>query len=254
MKAFDVGRDLGPLVLYTRKFAALTGAGVSLRRCLEMLQATTDDPALAAANGELREEVEREEATLSGAMAEHPEVFSPLYVAFVRAGEVGGVLDETLSDLADWLEWERAARNLLGTQRLMATVAAKVLGGEAKAPNVQAALERAEAAARVASFCRLLERCLTAGVPRGLALATAAEVLGEPTWGQLREKAAALRTDERMAPVLAEVAELRAVVATMVAAGEEYGAAELMLRKAAEFMDAEASHALIGAASAEGFA
>ena len=47
---------------------------------------------------------------LSDAMGRHPRVFGPLYVAMVRAGETGGVLEECLMRVADQLEKDAALR------------------------------------------------------------------------------------------------------------------------------------------------
>ena len=47
---------------------------------------------------------------LSDALERHPKVFSPLYVAMVRAGEAGGVLEECLLRVADQLEKDAALR------------------------------------------------------------------------------------------------------------------------------------------------
>jgi general secretion pathway protein F len=43
---------------------------------------------------------------LSEALADRPELFSPIYRSMVRAGETAGALEEVLSRLADWLERE----------------------------------------------------------------------------------------------------------------------------------------------------
>jgi len=45
-------------------------------------------------------------ASLSGAMDKHPKAFGDLYVAMVKAGETGGVLDNVLLRLADNIEKE----------------------------------------------------------------------------------------------------------------------------------------------------
>jgi type IV pilus assembly protein PilC len=49
-------------------------------------------------------------ATLSRSMAQYPRVFSNLAVGLVRAGEVGGVLDDTLDRLAGFLEKDMELR------------------------------------------------------------------------------------------------------------------------------------------------
>jgi type IV pilus assembly protein PilC len=47
---------------------------------------------------------------LSDAIARHPKIFSPLYIAMVRAGESGGLLESALLRVADQLEKEDALR------------------------------------------------------------------------------------------------------------------------------------------------
>jgi type II secretory pathway component PulF len=240
-------QDLMPLIAYTRKFAALVAGGVSLRRCLELLQATTKDPILAAANADLSVRVCEREETLSAAMGAHPQCFSPTYVAFIHAGEIGGVLDETLADLADWLEQEQFSAEQLRDRLLLARLAAKVFGeGEAERDERarQARVADARRLQRAASFCRLFERCLTAGVPLKLALTTAAEVLGKQVADQVERAAGNLGDNDPIALVLGGIAALPPVVADMVRIGEETGALADMLRKAAQFVDAEAARML----------
>ena len=45
--------------------------------------------------------------SLSAAMSKFPEAFSPTYIALVKSGELGGVLEEVLKSLADNLEKQR---------------------------------------------------------------------------------------------------------------------------------------------------
>jgi type IV pilus assembly protein PilC len=52
---------------------------------------------------QVRIDVERG-ASLSAALTKHPKVFNRLYVAMVKAGEIGGVLDSVLLRLADTIE------------------------------------------------------------------------------------------------------------------------------------------------------
>src|SRR5207244_10152118 len=63
----------------------------------------TDNKALAKILVEVRLDVEGG-ASLSQALAKHPKAFSRLFVAMVRAGETGGVLDEVLLQLATTIE------------------------------------------------------------------------------------------------------------------------------------------------------
>jgi type IV pilus assembly protein PilC len=94
---------LNHLALFCRQFATMINAGVSLVRCLAVLEQQTASPRLKQIIRELQTDVEAGEM-LSRSMAKHPRVFDNLFVGLVRAGEVGGVLDETLQRLSDFLE------------------------------------------------------------------------------------------------------------------------------------------------------
>ncbi len=91
------------LSIFCRQFATMINAGVGLVRCLSVLALQTDNPRLKECIGDIQNRVEAGE-TLSRAMMYHSNVFSPLAIGLVKAGEVGGVLDETLDRLAQFLE------------------------------------------------------------------------------------------------------------------------------------------------------
>ena len=59
--------------------------------------------------GAVREDIEAG-LSFSEALAKHPKIFNPLYVAMVRAGEAGGVLEESLERVADQLEKDDSLR------------------------------------------------------------------------------------------------------------------------------------------------
>jgi type II secretory pathway component PulF len=246
MRIFELENSLPALILYTQKFSALIDAGVSLQTCFGLLQKTTDDPVMSAANAYLRAEIVEKNRTLSQAMAGRPDVFSPFYTAFVRAGEIGGVLDEAFAHLATWLERERDAADRLRSAWLLTRIASQVLATSSAESTeaVQTRLPNYRRVAQIAGFCRLFEMCLTAGVPRNLALATAAEVIGEPTLGMLKEAVADIGPEQSIAAALHHVEELRPVIAGMVEIGEECQCLDRMLRRAADFYDAEAIHIL----------
>ncbi len=246
MSEFVAPPHLPALVLYTRQFATLIDAGVSLLRCFQLLQETTDDPDLKAANARLGEQISAG-AHLSQAMVEHPDLFPPFYIGFVRAGEIGGVLDDAFSYLADWLEQEVEVAERLQTRSLLLRMASKVLGdtsSEKLEAEAQATLASARRAARIASFCRLFEMGLAAGVPMHLALTTAADLLGEQAASHLRAGVEELAPAQPIASLLAEVEDLKPVVAPLVSAGEEAACLDDMLLSAAKFYDAEATHLL----------
>jgi len=101
--------NLRHLSIFCRQFATMINAGVSLVRCLDVLEQQTDSARLKEIIRDISSEVEGG-ATLSRSMAKYPAVFSNLAVGLVRAGEVGGVLDETLDRLAGFLEKDMELR------------------------------------------------------------------------------------------------------------------------------------------------
>jgi type IV pilus assembly protein PilC len=100
------GRDLA---IFCRQFATMINAGVSLIRCLAVLEEQTTSIRLKEIIRDIQASVEAGE-TLSRSLARYPKVFSNLFVGLVRAGEVGGVLDETLNRLSVFLEEDQKLR------------------------------------------------------------------------------------------------------------------------------------------------
>ncbi|MEO6909170.1 MAG: type II secretion system F family protein [Abditibacteriaceae bacterium] len=90
------------LSIFCRQFSTMINAGVSLVRCLQVLETQTPNERLKGITRDLINRVEGGE-TLSRSLSHHS-VFSPLFIGLVRAGEVGGVLDETLERLSVFLE------------------------------------------------------------------------------------------------------------------------------------------------------
>ena len=97
------------LTVFSRQFATMVNSGLSMLRCLYVLEEQTPNKKLAKVIGEVRADVEAG-ISLSDALEKHPKVFSRLYVSMVRAGELGGILDEVLNRLATQLEKEDSIR------------------------------------------------------------------------------------------------------------------------------------------------
>src|SRR5438067_644483 len=101
---FSFGRvKLRDLSIFCRQFSTMIDAGVSLVRCLNVLAEQTPNAKLKAIVLDIQKEVEAGQ-TLSASMRKYPRVFSNLFVGLVRAGEVGGVLEESLQRLSQFLE------------------------------------------------------------------------------------------------------------------------------------------------------
>jgi type IV pilus assembly protein PilC len=103
-KAKTYGKvKLGHLAVFCRQFSTMIDAGVSLVRALDVLSTQTQDPKLKKILLDIGEKVEGGES-LSRAMQRHPKTFSNLFIGLIKAGEVGGILEESLQRLSTFLE------------------------------------------------------------------------------------------------------------------------------------------------------
>jgi type IV pilus assembly protein PilC len=103
MPFFSSRVKLKDVAVMSRQFATMINSGLALLRALNILAEQTESKPLAAIINQVRIDVEKG-SSLSAALSRHPKAFSRLYVAMVRAGEVGGVLDSVLLRLAETIE------------------------------------------------------------------------------------------------------------------------------------------------------
>src|SRR2546421_5737180 len=101
--------NLKDLSIFCRQFSTMIDAGVSLVRALDVLGEQTQNPKLKRILREIQTEVESGQ-TLSKSMQKYPKVFNNLFIGLVRAGEVGGVLEEALQRLSHFLEKDMELR------------------------------------------------------------------------------------------------------------------------------------------------
>jgi type IV pilus assembly protein PilC len=87
----------------------MVSAGLTLVNCLEILVKQTENKLLAKKIEDIKKNVEQG-ATLTDAFAAHPETFSKLYINMIKAGEMGGVLDDVLNRIATLMEKEYELR------------------------------------------------------------------------------------------------------------------------------------------------
>jgi len=96
---------LKELAIFSRQFATMVNSGLPILRALAILADQTDSKELAKVLTEVRVDVEQG-SSLSQAMQKHPKAFNDLYIAMVKSGETGGVLDDVMLRLADLIEGE----------------------------------------------------------------------------------------------------------------------------------------------------
>jgi len=111
----------GDLTVMTRQLATMIASGMTLLRALYVLEQQTESRPLREAVVGVRKDVEAG-LLFSGALARHPKVFSPLFIAMVESGESGGRLAEALMRVADQLEKDDALRRQVKSAMIYPTV------------------------------------------------------------------------------------------------------------------------------------
>lgn len=94
----------------TRQLATLLGAGIPLVQALNGLIEQTGNRSLKTVLAQIKDAV-NEGNSLTAALAEHPKLFSKVYVNMVSAGEASGSLDVVLERLAEFGENQHALRS-----------------------------------------------------------------------------------------------------------------------------------------------
>jgi type IV pilus assembly protein PilC len=88
---------------FTAELATLLQAGLPLLRGLRVLEKQEASVNLKRVINELSLSIEGG-STLSEALAAHPKIFNRLFVNMVKAGEMGGVLEVTLTRISEFME------------------------------------------------------------------------------------------------------------------------------------------------------
>ena len=96
---------ISDLVIMSRQFSTLFKAGISVVECLNAVARQSENATLSAALYDVRQSV-LEGNTIADSLRRHPKIFNDKYIALVRAGEAGGVLEQTLDVAADQFDRE----------------------------------------------------------------------------------------------------------------------------------------------------
>jgi type IV pilus assembly protein PilC len=286
---------------------------MTLLRAFYVLEDQLENKKLKETVGAVREDIESGLA-FSDALAKHPKVFSPLYVAMVRAGETGGVLEASLDRISDQLEKDDELRRqvkgamaypivvltfalcvLIGLIAFIVPVFVKVFadfGGDlpmitkmtVKASNIVTGqwylliiaavagpigfkkwrkstngrkqwdhirlkfpfkIGQTVQKIALARWSRTFSALYAAGVP----IMQAIEITGQTAGNSVVEKAMAdviesVKSGGSIADPLKEAPIFPAMVAQMIAVGEETGNLDAMLSKVADFYEDEVAAAV----------
>ncbi|MGQ9637027.1 MAG: type II secretion system F family protein [Thermodesulfobacteriota bacterium] len=97
------------IAIFTRQLATMIDAGLPLVQSLDVLASQQEDKNFKGIIRDIREDVEGG-STFAGALRKHPETFNELYTNLVVAGEEGGILDNILIRLANYIEKAEALK------------------------------------------------------------------------------------------------------------------------------------------------
>ncbi len=95
--------------IFTRQLATMIDAGLPLVQSLEILASQQENKTFKEIIRQIREDVEGG-STFAGALKKHPATFNELYTNLVVAGEEGGILDNILTRLANYIEKAEALK------------------------------------------------------------------------------------------------------------------------------------------------
>jgi len=91
------------IAVFTRQLATMIDAGLPLVQSLDILASQQENKAFKDVLTSIKDDVESG-STFAAALGRHPKVFTDLYVNLVVAGEEGGILDNILLRLSNYIE------------------------------------------------------------------------------------------------------------------------------------------------------
>ncbi len=119
------------MAIFTRQFATMISAGLPLVQCLDILASQCAKPHFAQVIRDVTHEVEAG-STLADALGKHKKTFDDLFRNMVQAGEAGGILDDILLSLAQYIEKANALkRKIQGAMIYPAVVLTVAMGATA---------------------------------------------------------------------------------------------------------------------------
>jgi type IV pilus assembly protein PilC len=95
--------SLGELAIFSRQFATMLDAGVSIIDILSDLSEQTLNKYFKEVLENIKKDIQAG-SNFSNAISKYPNIFSPLYVALVKSGEESGNLVGVMSELSSYIE------------------------------------------------------------------------------------------------------------------------------------------------------
>jgi type IV pilus assembly protein PilC len=103
-KGFSIGSvPMHQKIIFAKNLGAMLEAGLSLSRCLAVIERQTSNTKLKTTISDLNEMVKKG-MSFSEALAKFPKIFPSIFVSIVKAGEEGGNLSNSLKVITSQLE------------------------------------------------------------------------------------------------------------------------------------------------------
>lgn len=115
------------VILFTRQLSSMLTSGLTLIRSLEILKDQTSNKFLQETIGGILLDLE-EGKSFSDSISKYPDIFSPVYISLVKAGESSGLLDKVFLRLATNLEKHRKLRNTVKGALIYPAVVITLMG------------------------------------------------------------------------------------------------------------------------------
>ncbi len=100
------------LIFFTRQLQTVIRSGMPLVRGLRALEEQTSNERLRATIKDIIQDIDNGRS-LSDAFSKHKGVFSETYIGMVRAGEIGGNIEEVLRRISDLTEFQMKTREIV---------------------------------------------------------------------------------------------------------------------------------------------
>ncbi len=217
-------------VLFSYQFSELLSAGsIPLVGILDILG---DLPAPYGEAARMLRDRAAKEHVLSNAMAERPELFSSFYRSMVRAGEIAGVLEETLARAADLMtkEWALMRRDPDGTSGVFL-----LNPSDKPLPDDWGELSPYQQTVTQLLFCETFGLMLSSGVPILRAMEHVATLLPGAPGSRILEARERVKTGDRINPD--QFGFLPRFAVALIADGEEAGTLDSALDRAANIFE-----------------
>jgi type IV pilus assembly protein PilC len=100
------------VIFFTRQLSSMLTSGFTLMQALTVMKNQIKNPAMSDVLGGIIAKVE-DGGSFSSALEKYPRLFSPIYIALMRAAESSGLLDKVLLRLSENLEKQQKLRSTI---------------------------------------------------------------------------------------------------------------------------------------------